>query len=76
MNAKTAKKIRRKAEQLTRGQPERVLIGKRVVSTRYVNASGTPAILVQAVNDPRTTRGIARAIKKGLMAEQRRGRSK
>lgn len=70
MNAKLVKKMRRVARRLTVGMPDRRLIGKRVEcgppTHRYVR--------VQAVNDPKTTRGVYRQIKKGHKAEVRRMR--
>lgn len=72
MNAKMEKRIRRKARELTVGMPERVLIGKRVVSTRTVSVDGQEVARSQAVNEPQSTRSVARAIKKGLIAERKR----
>lgn len=59
MNAKLCKRLRRQAEAATVGQPARRIIGKKVFVKRA--NSLVPCV---AINDPRSTRGAYRALKR------------
>jgi len=66
MNAKKCKAARRLARQLSAGMPERQLLGhnrkvKRRRGPRTIEYQAT-----QALNDPKSTRGVYRAIKHAL----------
>jgi hypothetical protein len=79
MNAKNCKAARRLARQLSSGMPERQLLGH----NRKVKRKRGPRVIeyqaTQAINDPKSTRGVYRAIKNALrrgvslalMAQQR-----
>lgn len=57
MNARKYKMLRRQAERLTIGQPERQL-----VEWKVLRALGDPG--VSALNSPHTTRGVYRELKR------------
>ena len=61
MRGKKAKSLRRIANERSRGMPMRRLIGKE--HKRFIKDEAV--IILQAVNEPNSTRGIYRALKRG-----------
>jgi len=73
MRAKVAKALRRRARELSRGMPERQLLAHKsprkikVTNPDHPKFGETVDVTVQsAVNNPASTRGIYRRLKKGL----------
>ena len=62
MNARTAKQLRAAARARTTGQPLRRLLATKVTVLR----GGKKHVAVIATNDPNTTRGLYRAMKKAV----------
>lgn len=60
MRAVKSKYLREKARGMTLGKPERQLMGKQIQVTK----GGKQYVFLQAVNDPQSTRGVYRALKK------------
>ena len=61
MRAKKAKRLRKEARIQSAGMPERQLLVRKHIKVLKANES---IIRLQAYNDPNSTRGIYRALKK------------
>jgi hypothetical protein len=68
MNAKICKKARQLARKLSIGMPDRQLLGKVHKVTRIEKGKKVEYEQQQAVNNPRTTRGIYRILKRAIRA--------
>jgi hypothetical protein len=68
MRAVKAKRLRRRARELSVGMPERQLLGKE--HKRFYDRGKVRQhyIFLEVFNDPKSTRGIYRALKKGTAA--------
>ena len=66
MRAKICKRLRQIARQNSNGMPERRLLAKTHRKSYYVNGENKPYTVQHAVNDPKTTRGVYRMLKKNL----------
>jgi hypothetical protein len=66
MNGKQCKRLRRQAEVLTVGLPARKLVTWR---QRATNPRHNPGVIAEAaLNDPQTTRGVYRELKRQFKA--------
>jgi hypothetical protein len=69
MRAVKAKRLRQRARELSKGMPDRQLIVAREHKRKIiVGKNSYDVINREAVNDPKSTRGIYRALKKGTAA--------
>jgi hypothetical protein len=66
MNQKKCKAARRLARQLSTGMPERQLLGQKRKVKRKRRGKAVEYQATQAINDPQSTRGIYRVLKRAL----------
>lgn len=69
MRAVKAKRLRRRARELSKGLPERQLLARKHNKVIVLpNNKPIQRLELEAYNDPKSTRGIYRALKQGKVA--------